>query len=314
MGHSASFVADVLFLDADTVRRWRRDFEKYGMASLDLAEYPEREGHLTAAQETEAKEYFRAQPPCDTKGVRAWLRETFGIEYSHPGSIKLMHRLGFDWRRPERLPKHADPAAQKDFIAKYERLVDGLPPDEKGVFVDAVHPVHQSRPTHGWFTKDDRPAVKTTTGRQRLNIHAALDLEEMRLVRVQGERINAKTTLDLFKDIEKAWPEARTVHLISGNARYHHAKMLKHWLERPECCVKLHFLPSCAPHLNPIERLWGVMHRHVTHNRSHANSRQFTEAIKAFFDETLPQKGEKFRSTVTDNFRVITHDGCHMIG
>ena len=51
-GHSASFVADVLFLDADTVRRWRRGFEKYGMASLDLAEYPEREGHLTAAQET----------------------------------------------------------------------------------------------------------------------------------------------------------------------------------------------------------------------------------------------------------------------
>ena len=95
-GHSASFVADVLFLDADTVRRWRRDFEKYGMASLDLAEYPEREGHLTAAQEAAAKTHFRAQPPCDTKGARAWLRETFGIEYSHPGSIKLMHRLGFD--------------------------------------------------------------------------------------------------------------------------------------------------------------------------------------------------------------------------
>ena len=51
-GHSASFVADVLFLDADTVRRWRRGFEKYGMASLDLAEYPEREGHLTTENPT----------------------------------------------------------------------------------------------------------------------------------------------------------------------------------------------------------------------------------------------------------------------
>ena len=115
-GHSASFVASVLFLDADTVHRWRRDFEQKGMASLDLAEYPEREDHLTAAQE--AAEHFRAQPPCDTKGVRAWLRETFGIEYSHPGSIKLMHRLGFDWKWPERLPKHADPVAQKDFIGE----------------------------------------------------------------------------------------------------------------------------------------------------------------------------------------------------
>ena len=136
----------------------------------------------------------------------------------------------------------------------------------------------------------------------------------MRLVRMQGERINAATTLALFKSIEKAWPEARTVHLILDNARYHHAKMLKPWLERPECRHKLHFLPSYAPHLNPIERLWGVMHRHVTHNRSHADFRQFTEAIETFFNETLPQLRENFRSTVTDNFRVITHDGCSLIG
>ena len=66
-GHSASFVADALLLDSETVRRWRRGFEKYGMASLDLAEYPEREGHLTAAQEEEAKEHFRDHPPCDTR-------------------------------------------------------------------------------------------------------------------------------------------------------------------------------------------------------------------------------------------------------
>ena len=50
-GFSTQLVAKIFRLDPDTVRRWRRDFEKYGMASLDLAEYPEREGHLTAAQE-----------------------------------------------------------------------------------------------------------------------------------------------------------------------------------------------------------------------------------------------------------------------
>ena len=54
-----------------------------------------------------------------------------------------MHQLGFDWKRPERLPKQADTAAQKAFIVNYEHLVDGLPPDEKVVFADAVHPEHQ---------------------------------------------------------------------------------------------------------------------------------------------------------------------------
>jgi hypothetical protein len=29
-------------------------------------------------------------------------------------------------------------------------------------------------------------------------------------------------------------------------------------------------LGAYCPHLNPIERLWGVMHKHVTHNKSYA--------------------------------------------
>ena len=104
-----------------------------------------------------------------------------------------------------------------------------------------------------------------------MNFLLALDLEEMQQVRVASERINAETTLVLFKRTEEASPDTRIFHLFSGNARYHHAKMLKPWLERPEYRLKLHYLPANAPHLNPIERLWGIMRRHVTHNRSHAN-------------------------------------------
>jgi hypothetical protein len=35
-------------------------------------------------------------------------------------------------------------------------------------------------------------------------------------------------------------------------------------LAQPGRRIKLHFIPPYCPHLNPIERLWGVMHRHVT--------------------------------------------------
>ena len=150
--------------------------------------------------------------------------------------------------------------------------------------------------------------------RQRVNIHGALGLKAMQLVRVEGERINAEMKLALFKSIEGTWPEASTIHMFADNARYYHAKMLKLWLERPECHLKLHFLPPYAPHPNPIERLRGVMHRHVTHNRFHRDFRQFIDAINAFFDDTLPQMRENFRSSVTDNFRVITHDEHCLIG
>jgi transposase len=29
-------------------------------------------------------------------------------------------------------------------------------------------------------------------------------------------------------------------------------------------------VPAYCPHLNPIERLWGLMHKNVTHNRCYA--------------------------------------------
>ena len=70
--------------------------------------------------------------------------------------------------------------------------------------------------------------------------------------------------------------------------------------------MKLHFLPAYAPHLNPIERLWGVMHKWVTHNRHYATFNQFTEAIFDFFRKTLPEKWPELRNTVTDNFRVVS--------
>ena len=44
-------------------------------------------------------------------------------------------------------------------------------------FRDAVHPGYQSRPAHGWFAKGERAAIKATSGRKRLNIHGASDLE-----------------------------------------------------------------------------------------------------------------------------------------
>jgi transposase len=57
------------------------------------------------------------------------------------------------------------------------------------------------------------------------------------------------------------------IHVFLDDARYNNAKVLQPWLERSERRVKLHFLQPYAPHLNQIERLWGVRLKWVTHDR-----------------------------------------------
>jgi hypothetical protein len=49
--------------------------------------------------------------------------------------------------------------------------------DETIMFVDAVHPTHASRSVGCWAPKEVKVAVEQNSGRQRLNIHGAVDME-----------------------------------------------------------------------------------------------------------------------------------------
>ena len=95
------------------------------------------------------------------------------------------------------------------------------------------------------------------------------------------------------------------IHVFLDNARYHHAKAVQEWMQQPGRRIVLHFVPTYCPHLNPIERLWKVMHQNVTHNKCYAKFRDFAEAVLGFLRKTVPERFDEFSSSITDNFRVI---------
>jgi len=117
--------------------------------------------------------------------------------------------------------------------------------------------------------------------------------------------VNAASTIMLLMAIEAMYPGKRLIHVFLDNARYHHAKLVQQWLARSECRIRLHFIPSYCPHLDPIERLWGLMHRHCTHNKCYAGFKDFTRALLTFLRETVPRNWHVYCDQVTDNFRVI---------
>jgi len=65
--------------------------------------------------------------------------------------------------------------------------------------------------------------------------------------------------------------------------------------------------------LNPIERLWGVMHEHLTRNKCHASYREFANAMLDFLREKVPQNWPKFCDSVSDNFRVINPNNFRVL-
>jgi transposase len=306
-------VARVLYLDDDTIRGWRDRYLRDGARALAVFGWKGGQRRLAPAQEAELVATLDAGFFPTTAAVSDHVARAFGVRFSKAGTIKLLHRLDFEWRKPKGLPARVDVAAQRAFVTAYEALMNRLEPDELVYFADAVHPEYQSRPACGWVRRGVRPAVRKGKGRRRVNLAGALCLETGDLRLVEDERITAETTVKLLARLERANPGKR-LHVILDNAATHRAPPVQAWLARPGCRTRLIFLPAYAPNLNAIERLWQVMHRHVTHNTYHADFRSFAEAVMRFFTTTLPERWHEIRETVSDNFHIIDPGKFRLVG
>jgi transposase len=306
-GLSCEEAAKVLFLDDDTVRRWHGLFLEDGLEGLTRFEVGGRDGFLCVAQETALKAFVTASLPRNTRQIGAFIDKEFGIVYeSRSGLIALLHRLGLEYHKPEVIPRRLDEAKQKAFIEGYEKLLNSLGDDEAVLFADAVHPTHAARAVGCWAPKEETLAIEQTSGRQRLNIHGAIDLESGQTRMMEVETVDASSTIRLLEAIEALYPMLALIHVFLDNARYHHAQLVQEWLAQPDRRIQLHFIPPYCPHLNPIERLWGLMHKHVTHNTCYATCREFAEATLGFLRDTVPKNWAGLCDSVTDNFRVIS--------
>jgi transposase len=306
-GMSCEDVAELLFIDDDTVRRWHRLYEQDGIEGLAGFGHEGSACRLSAEQQDRLKAWITEVLPRSTRQIGAWIEKEFGVAYQgRSGLIALLHRLGMEHRKPQAIPRKLDEAKQQAFIEEYNALLNGLAGDEAVMFADAVHPTHAVRPVGCWAPKDTKVAVQQASGRDRLNIHGAIDLETGRTRMIDVLTVNAVSTIALLSAIETLFPKKRRIHVFLDNARYHHAEMVQQWLEKPDCRIELHFIPTYCPHLDPIERLWGLMHKHVTHNRCYAKFNDFCSAVLTFLRDDVPKNWCTYCDSVTDNFRVIS--------
>jgi transposase len=306
-GMSCEAIAKILLLDDDTIRTWYRLYEEDGVEGLASFGYEGSACRLSGEQRDALKAWIGATLPRTTREVGAWIAQECGIEYQgRSGLVALLHRLGMEHRKPKAVSRKLDPGKQAAFIAAYESLLNRLADDEAVLFADAVHPTHAVRPAGCWAPKDTKLAVAQTSGRQRLNIHGAIDLETGKTRMLEVLTVDAISTIMLLTAIEAMYPGKRMIHLFLDNARYHHAKLVQAWLARPGCRIELHFIPAYCPHLDSIERLWGLMHKHITHNRCYQTFADFSTAILTFLRQEVPRNWHIYCDAVSDNFRVIS--------
>ena len=230
-----------------------------------------------------------------------------GMRHRARGTVRFdrpVASIGVEHRKPKAISRKLDPAKQGAFIKSYEALLNQLLADEAVIFAVAVHPTHAARPVGCWAPKDIPVAITQSSGRERLNIHGAIDLETGNTRMLEVPVVNAASTIMLLMAIKAMYPGKRLIHVFLDDARYHHAKLVQQWLARSGCRIRLHFIPSYCPHLDPIERLWALMHRHTTNNKCYAGFKDFSRAVLTFLREKVPRNWQVYCDEVTDNFRI----------
>jgi len=198
----------------------------------------------------------------------------------------------------------ADPEKQKAFIEHYESVMNEASLEGDPVlFGDSVHPSQQTRPAYGWIKRGKDKPIETTGARKRVNLMGVLNLETMRFAYQDFETINGKAAVEFLKQIEKMYPHAKKIHLIWDQAGYHICREVQEFLKTSR--IKIHYLPPRSPNLNPIERLWKIMHEYVSYNQVYEKFRHFKKSLFHFFDHTMPTIRDVLISRITDNFQLL---------
>ena len=235
-------------------------------------------------------------------GIVAYVRKTFGKQYSRSGMTKWLVEHGFTFKKPEKIPGKLDPARQEQFIEEYRRLRDGLEQYDELYFLDAVHPEYQSQTVCGWIKKGECKTLQTTGKQKRLHFIGALSLKDMNVVVREYETIDADAMIRFFTNLEAEKNQGQ-IHIILDNAAAHKNHKLIDYLKTSR--IRLHYLPPYSPNLNPIERLWKVFREVALYNRYFATCWDFFAEVRGFFAEKVHRLRRLLKQRINDKFQII---------
>ena len=304
LGFTPTQISQALMLDETTLSRYVKTFKEKGVEGLLEVKYAGGKTRLTLCQEQELKVYLKENITRTAKEVVDYIFLTYKVNYSIIGTTKLLHRLGFTWKKPKIVPGKANKEKQEEFLKTYNSLKESLNINDQIYFLDSTHPEHNTKPSYGWILKGkaNDKFVKTNTGRERLNLNGALNFQGKVALVLDEETINKKATIHLLETIKEKQKKGK-VYLVLDNASHHHAKEVKRWvLHHPR--FKLVFLPVYSPNLNLIERLWRFFHNKVTYNHYFETFKEFRDETLKFF-KNLKQYDKELSTLLTDNFQLV---------
>lgn len=135
-----------------------------------------------------------------------------------------------------------------------------------------------------WVPPEDRdPVLPHAPTRQSVACFGAVGLRTGKFAHALSPVFNADEFEKFLRLLLRRRSPGRKMVVVLDNARYHHARKLRPFLEERADRLELLFLPPYSPHLSPIERVWKLARRLAVHNLYFENLDMLVEAVESCF-------------------------------
>lgn len=201
---------------------------------------------------------------------------------------RVLHHLGFRWRRPRPVPP--EKGSEEHQEQKRARLEDVLSMLKGACSFFQDETKLETNPKVGfcWMRKGKQRRLRTPGTNRKVWISGALNFRTGRFHWVTGERKNDKLFMKLLKELRWIYRCHRHLHLATDNDGSHTSKRVEHYVKDSGGRIHLHLLPSWSPESNPVELVWWSLHEAVSRNHECAGLDDLVEFAEGYLKERQP--------------------------
>jgi DDE superfamily endonuclease len=250
--------------------------------------------HLQHAPGEEARQFLAPTPdgPAPSRwtlrGIRAtfpWLRG-----YSLSGVWRLLQRHGLHIRAAQVRQHSPDPAyvAKRDHLLACLREAAAHPDQVVLVFLDEMGYYRWPAEGRTWGAAAPEPAPmaeRAGPNNKQWRVIGALNALSGRVDYLDAYIVGRAKLIEFYHQLGGAYPDARRIYVVQDNWSIHqHPEVQAALADLPR--IEPVWLPTYAPWLNPIEKLWRWLREQVlTLHRLAGDWQMLRERVNAFLDQ-----------------------------
>ncbi len=243
--------------------------------------------HLIEEESPVEHGWLRSRWSCKLIAVELF-KEGCALVRSRETIRRVLHRLGFRWRRPRPVPPEKDSEEQQE--QKLSRLKDILSMVEKAgsFFQDETRLETNPKVGFCWMRKGSQRRLSTPGTNRKVWISGALNFRTGSFHWVTGDRKNGELFIKLLDGLRRTYRCHKQLHLAVDNDGSHTSKRVEKYVADSGGRIRLHALPSWSPESNPVELVWWSLHEAVSRNHECSELDDLVKFAEGYLKERQP--------------------------